>query len=102
MVLVGQKGKAEAVRLVELLLRCRSVGADPDDGSIQFRKIFPSIPDAERLRRSAGGESLWIEVEKEFPAFEVGESYHPNCSGLAIQTEAPCRPPSSRMSACSQ
>jgi len=76
MVLVGQKGEAKGVRFVELLLRRGSVGADPDDGRIQCRKIFLSIPDARRLRRSARGESFWIEVEKKFLAFEVGESYH--------------------------
>jgi hypothetical protein len=75
--LVGQKGYAQAVLLLELVLGLDRIGGHPQNVHPGFLIFGPKLREINGFAGTAGGIGLGIEVKHELAAVEVGRERVP-------------------------
>ena len=73
--LVGEERHPEVVLFLEFLLRRDRVGGNPQNFRPGLAEFGAKRRKINRFLGAAGGVGLWVEVNDELAAFEVGERH---------------------------
>jgi len=83
---VGEQGEIEILLGLEGGLGFDGIGAEAEDGDVQFIKIFFCVTKLGRFDGSTGGVGFGVEEEEDALAGEVGEGE--GCAFVGFQGEA--------------